>query len=163
MATAILQTRFLKTLHSNQNMIFLWGLVKAVRPRQWIKNLVIFAALIFAGQLDNPSAVSLVFQAFIVFCATTSAVYLINDIFDIDRDRLHPFKSRRPIAAGIIPVSSALAIALGIIVLILPISYTISPALFLAVLAYLFLQLFYSSYLKTTILLEFRLILYCLL
>ncbi len=154
MATAILQTRFLKTLHSNQNMIFLWGLVKAVRPRQWIKNLVIFAALIFAGQLDNPSAVSLVFQAFIVFCATTSAVYLINDIFDIERDRLHPFKSRRPIAAGIIPVSSALAIALGIIVLILPISYTISPALFLAVLAYLFLQLFYSSYLKTTILLD---------
>lgn len=149
-----LQERFRASINTHPSLNFAWGLVKAVRPRQWIKNFVIFAALIFANQLDNPVAVWLVFQTFLIFCATTSAVYLLNDVFDIDRDRLHPFKNKRPIAAGIIPEKSAVAIALGLIVLILPISYTITPALFLAVLAYLILQLLYSSYLKTTILLD---------
>jgi 4-hydroxybenzoate polyprenyltransferase len=154
MATAILQERFRTTLNSYPTLNFLWGIIRAVRPRQWIKNLVIFAALIFANQLDDPMAVWLVFQTFLVFCVTTSAVYLLNDVFDIERDKLHPFKSKRPIASGLIPERSATIIALGLIVIILPLSYIISPALFLAILAYLLLQLLYSSYLKTTILLD---------
>lgn len=149
-----LKERFSSTITSNPALAFGWGVIKAVRPRQWIKNLVIFAALLFANQLDSPLAVWLVFQTFLIFCITTSAVYLINDVFDVERDRLHPFKSKRPIASGIVPERSAIMIALGLIVLVLPLSYNISPALFLAVLAYLFLQLLYSSYLKTTILLD---------
>jgi 4-hydroxybenzoate polyprenyltransferase len=154
MAAVTLQERFKSVINSSSSLQFGWGLVKAVRPRQWIKNLVIFAALLFANQLDNPLAVLLVFQTFLIFCLTTSAVYLLNDVFDIERDKLHPFKSKRPIASGIVPEKSAVAIALGLIVLVLPLSYSISPALFLAILGYLFLQLLYSSYLKTTILLD---------
>jgi 4-hydroxybenzoate polyprenyltransferase len=126
-----LQEKFKLTINKTPSLVFTWGLIKAVRPRQWIKNCVIFAALIFSGQLDNPPAIWLVFQTFIIFCATTSSIYLLNDVFDIDRDRLHPFKNKRPIAAGIIPIKTALIIALGLIIITLPVSYTISPALFL--------------------------------
>jgi 4-hydroxybenzoate polyprenyltransferase len=149
-----LQGKIQSTINTYPALKFIWGLIKAVRPRQWIKNLVIFAALLLANQLDNPVAVWLVFQTFLIFCATTSAVYLLNDVFDIERDQLHPFKSKRPIASGVVPEKSAIAIALGLIMIVLPISYGITPALFLAVLAYLFLQLLYSAYLKTTILLD---------
>lgn len=133
---------------------FLWSLLRALRPRQWIKNFAIFAGLIFSGQLDNSHSILISVQAFAIFSLTSSAIYLLNDIFDIDRDRLHPFKSKRPIPAGLIPIWFALSLALIMIALLLPISYQVSPALFLAILGYLLLQLFYSSYLKSTILLD---------
>src|SRR4029078_12583051 len=131
-----------------------WGLLKEIRPRQWIKNLAIFAGLIFSGQLDNPQAIVTSTEAFFLFSFATSAVYLLNDIFDIERDRLHPFKSKRPIAAGMIPVWLALVIALGLISATIPLSYQISPAFFLAILGYLLLQLLYSAYIKSVILLD---------
>ncbi|MBI2021421.1 decaprenyl-phosphate phosphoribosyltransferase [Candidatus Daviesbacteria bacterium] len=133
---------------------FLWALIRAVRPRQWIKNFALFAGLIFSGQLTNPLSQTLVFNAFLIFCGAASATYLLNDIFDIERDRLHPFKNKRPIAAGLISVPQAIAIALGLILLILPFSYRLSPAFFLAVMIYLILQLSYSFYLKSVILLD---------
>lgn len=132
----------------------IWGLFKAIRPRQWIKNFALFAGIIFAGELNNPFALSLVLQSFLVFCGLSSAIYLLNDVFDVDRDRKHPFKSRRPIAAGIVPVKLAIAVAFGLIFILLPISYSISPALFYAGLAYLILQVIYSAYLKSVILLD---------
>lgn len=133
---------------------FFWNLAKAVRLRQWIKNFALFAGIIFSGQLFNPLAISLTFEAFLLFCAASSAVYLINDVFDIERDRLHPFKSKRPLAAGVFSIRFVITLALLLIVIILPISYYISPALFLAILAYLILQLFYSTYLKSIILID---------
>ncbi len=141
-------------LKQSRELQFLWGLIKAVRPRQWIKNFALFAGIIFSGQLENPSSVWLVTQAFFLFSLATSSVYLLNDVFDIERDKLHPFKSKRPIAAGILPVKFVVVLALVLIVVVLPLSYALSPALFLAILAYLLLQLFYSSYLKTTMLLD---------
>ncbi len=133
---------------------FLWGLVKATRPRQWIKNFAIFAGLIFSGQLESNSAIILTIEAFLIFCGITSATYILNDVFDVERDKLHPFKSKRPIASGIIPVKLAILIALLLIVTLLPLSYKLSPPFFSAVLAYLLLQLFYSAFLKTVILLD---------
>ena len=135
-------------------MKFLWALLKAVRPRQWIKNFAVLAGLLFSGQLDNPAAFFILTQAFIIFCAATSATYLLNDVFDIERDKLHPFKSKRPIASGQIPVPFAIALAFILIAVILPISYNLSPSFFLAITGYLLLQLLYSSYLKTVILLD---------
>lgn len=133
---------------------FIWGLIKAVRPRQWIKNFALLTGLIFSGQLDNPSAILTSIQAFLIFSGATSATYLLNDVFDVDRDRLHPFKKRRPIASGIIPIPVATTVALTLIAATLPLAYQISPSFFLAVLAYLVLQLIYSSYLKSLILLD---------
>lgn len=138
----------------NKGLKFGWGLIKAVRPRQWIKNFALFAGLIFSGQLDNPYSVWLSTQAFLIFCGATSATYLLNDVFDAERDRLHPFKMKRPIASGLIPIPLAVSLALVIITLVLPFSYGLSPAFFLAILGYLLLQLFYSAYLKSKILID---------
>src|SRR3989338_9119434 len=133
---------------------FLWGLIKAVRPRQWIKNFAVFAALIFSGSLLEPISQLKAFQAFLLFCVFSSSTYLLNDVFDIERDKLYPFKRRRPIASGVLPVPFAVSIALGAIIISLPISYILSPAFFFASVAYLILQLFYSSYLKQIILVD---------
>ena len=133
---------------------FLWGLIKTIRPRQWIKNFAVFAALIFSGTFLDHTNQTKAFSAFLLFCIFSSATYLLNDVFDISRDKLHPFKKKRPIASGIIPVPLAVFLALFSIVIFLPLSYKLSPPFFFAALAYLILQLFYSSFLKRIILLD---------
>ena len=133
---------------------FLWGLIKAARPRQWIKNFAVFAALVFSGTfLDQTNQIKSL-QAFLLFCIFSSATYFLNDVFDLKRDKLHPFKKRRPIASGLIPAPVAVGLALFSIVVFLPLSYKLSPAFFFAALTYLILQLFYSAYLKQIILLD---------
>lgn len=131
-----------------------WELIKAARPRQWIKNFALFAGLIFAGQLDNPLSIILIIKAFFLFCGFSSAVYLLNDVFDIERDKQHPIKSQRSIASGKIPIPLVISIVLGLIIILLPIAYSITPSLFYAGLTYLVLQLFYSAYFKSVILLD---------
>ncbi|MBI3485595.1 decaprenyl-phosphate phosphoribosyltransferase [Candidatus Daviesbacteria bacterium] len=131
-----------------------WGLIKVVRPRQWIKNFALFAGLIFSGNLNNSSAITLTLQAFIIFCGITSVSYILNDVFDVERDRLHPFKRKRPIASGVVPTRLAITLATLLIIILLPLAYLLSPSFFLAVVAYLLLQLFYSAFLKTVILLD---------
>lgn len=135
-----------------------WGLVKASRPRQWIKNFALFAALIFSGTLFDRTSQLKSLEAFLLFCAFSSATYLLNDVFDIERDKLHPFKSRRPIASGLIPPPLAIVIALLLIVGLLPLAYNLSPAFFFASVAYLIMQLCYSAYLKRIILLDVMII-----
>jgi 4-hydroxybenzoate polyprenyltransferase len=90
------------------------ALVRSMRPEQWTKNLIVFAALIFARRLFDPAAVGLSLAAFLIFCALSGVVYLLNDVVDRGVDRLHPFKSRRPIAAGELSPRTAL-IAAGVI------------------------------------------------
>lgn len=133
---------------------FLWALLKTIRPRQWIKNFAVFAGLIFSGQLENPNAVFVCIQAFFLFCLATSSTYLINDVFDVERDKEHPFKKFRPIASGLIPIPVALTIALVLIFITLNLSFKISASFFIAVSIYIVLQLFYSAYLKSIILLD---------
>lgn len=133
---------------------FLWGLIKEARPRQWVKNFAVFAAIIFSGTLLDPTDQIKTIQAFLLFCVFSSVTYVLNDIFDLKKDLLHPFKKKRPIASGLIPIPVALGLSLTSIAVFLPISYKLSPAFFFAVLAYLILQLFYSAYLKNIILLD---------
>ncbi len=131
-----------------------WGLLKASRPRQWIKNFSIFAALVFSGTLFDHSSQLKSFEAFVLFCIFSSSTYLLNDVFDIERDKLHPFKSKRPVASGLVPVPLAVMLSLVLIIVFLPLSYRLSPAFFFAGSAYLLMQLFYSSYLKRIILID---------
>ena len=131
-----------------------WGIIKASRPRQWIKNFAVFAALIFSGTLFDKTNQLLTFEAFVLFCIFSSATYLLNDVFDIERDKLHPFKKKRPIASGLIPAFLAVFLALALIAVFLPLSYKLSPNFFFAVVAYLILQLFYSAWLKRIILID---------
>ncbi|MBI4036487.1 UbiA prenyltransferase family protein [Candidatus Daviesbacteria bacterium] len=137
---------------------FLWGLIKALRPRQWIKNFAVFAALLLSGSLFVPELQLRTFYGFLLFCGFSSATYLLNDVFDIERDKLHPFKKKRPIASGLIPPYVAAGFALVLIFILLPLSYKLSPAFFLASFLYLILQLFYSAYLKQIILLDIMVI-----
>ncbi|MDO8429722.1 MAG: decaprenyl-phosphate phosphoribosyltransferase [Candidatus Daviesbacteria bacterium] len=132
----------------------LWGIIKTARPRQWIKNFALFAGLIFSGQFEYSSSFILILQSFIIFCGLSSATYFLNDVFDVERDRQHPFKRLRPIAAGIVPIPLAIALALTLTGVLLPFAYSLNPTLFYAGVAYLLLQLVYSAYLKSAILLD---------
>lgn len=87
------------------------GLVRSLRPGQWTKNLLVFAPLIFAVRLFDPASLLRATAGFAVFCALSSVVYLINDVTDREADRQHPLKRTRPIAAGVVPVNTAISLA----------------------------------------------------
>jgi len=122
--------------------------LRLLRPRQWIKNLAVFTAITFGGQLFIPSVLITVICGFAVFCCLSSAIYVINDIFDINKDRLHPFKRFRPLANKDIPISHAIVIAVVLCAIALWGSFAISPAFLALALVYLLLQLSYSVVLK---------------
>jgi len=87
------------------------NLLISLRPDQWTKNLVVFAALIFARRLFDLASVVAAFESFVIFCFLSGVVYLVNDVMDRESDRRHPLKRRRPIAAGDLPVGTALTAA----------------------------------------------------
>ena len=105
------------------------GIVVSLRPKQWIKNLVVFAALIFAQRLTEADLLIRALIAFVLFCAMSGAIYLINDLFDADRDRMHPQKALRPIASGALGAAPAIAAASVLILAALLTGFTISPPL----------------------------------
>lgn len=94
----------------------LHGILVSARPAQWVKNLVVPLPFLFGGALKTPRDWGLAAAGFLVFCAITSAIYLLNDVMDRERDRAHPVKRLRPLAAGELPVSAALvaAVPLGL-------------------------------------------------
>lgn len=129
------------------------ALGRALRPRQWIKNLLVFAAPLFAYALDVRSFIP-TFGAFVAFCAVSSAGYLINDLLDREEDRRHPVKRKRPIAAGDVPVSLAAATAAVFLVAGLGLGLRIGPALTAILAAYLVNQLLYTLFLKRVLILD---------
>ena len=122
---------------------------RLLRPRQWVKNFAVFAAITFAGQLFNPVVFTNVLFSFFVFCGLSSATYIINDIFDIKKDRLHPFKKFRPIAHDDVPVELAWILAIFLIAVSLIFARAITPAFFGITITYLIIQFLYSSFLKS--------------
>ncbi|MGH7245575.1 MAG: decaprenyl-phosphate phosphoribosyltransferase [Candidatus Levyibacteriota bacterium] len=122
--------------------------LKLLRPKQWIKNFAVFAAIIFTGQLFNFPVLWNVCLGFLVFCAVSSSIYVVNDIFDVEKDRLHPFKRFRPLANKDLSVSYAIVVCAVLIAASLLISLFINIPFFFLVLIYLFLQLLYSAVLK---------------
>ncbi|TAK12113.1 MAG: decaprenyl-phosphate phosphoribosyltransferase [Anaerolineae bacterium] len=124
------------------------ALIRAMRPKQWAKNVLLFAALVFDRQLGNPTAVLDTLAGFALFSLTASAVYLVNDLRDVEADRQHPTKRNRPIASGALPVPTAKIVAVILPLLILPLAWRLSPA-FLTILAlYYTLNILYSIWLK---------------
>lgn len=122
--------------------------LKLLRPRQWIKNFAIFAAITFAGGLFDFPVLQKVLLGFFVFCGLSSAIYVINDIFDIEKDRLHPFKKFRPLAHKDLSVPSAFAIAVFLIIISFWAGFLVTPAFFILIVFYLLLQILYSTLLK---------------
>ena len=126
----------------------------SLRPFQWLKNLVVFAAIVFSQELFISSKFTPVFYTFVIFSAASSAMYLINDLVDRPRDRIHFLKKLRPISSGKISPRLVLLLAAALIVLSLVGSRFLSGYLFFIILTYLFVQLLYNFWLKNIIILD---------
>ena len=134
--------------------VLAWALVREARPKHWVKNGFLLAGIVFAKQLTNPAALLHVLAAFALFCAIASAVYYINDLKDREADRLHPKKRFRPIAAGAIPVPLAWGVALGALVVALPLGFLLRPLFGVILVVYVALQFAYTYWLKEQVLLD---------
>jgi 4-hydroxybenzoate polyprenyltransferase len=130
------------------------ALIVSLRPRQWVKNLVLLAPLVFARQGEVGGAVLRALAALVIFCGVTSSVYLFNDLLDRERDRLHPEKRHRPIASGQVPVGVAATLALVLATSSLAFATALSPRFAWACLAYVVLQVTYTLWLKHLVLLD---------
>lgn len=130
------------------------ALLAAVRPHQWTKNLLVFAALVFAVKIGDPAAVLLAVGAFACFCAASSASYLFNDVIDVEADRNHPAKCRRPVARGALPVRAALLWSALLAVGAVGAAAALRPAFGAVVGGYLVLQLVYTAALKHEVILD---------
>ena len=139
-------------------IITLSSITQAARPVHWIKNLALFAALIFTGNLYNEPLFLKVIWAIVTFNLATSATYLFNDVLDAKRDSLHPIKKDRPIASGRLSPSFALTVALSLAVFALSLAKSLNPLFFFAVAAYLALQALYSLGLKNLAIIDILII-----
>jgi decaprenyl-phosphate phosphoribosyltransferase len=126
----------------------LTALIVAMRPRQWAKNVLVFAAPLAAGSLFEPSILWPSIGAFVAFCLISSATYLLNDVRDVASDRDHPTKRARPIAAGQLAPGVAIAAAVVLAVAALALSFWISLALAGVIVAYAVFTIAYSMFLK---------------
>ena len=126
----------------------LGGIVRELRPKQWIKNVLVFAAPVAAGLFDNRDTDLHALGAFGCFCAAASATYLLNDAMDVASDRQHPVKRNRPIAAGIVPIAMAYVLAAILLVVAIGGAFLIRRDFGFTILAYLALTTLYSLWLK---------------
>lgn len=122
--------------------------IKSARVAQWVKNIVVFAPLVFSGFLFESGYFSRVLMAFGLFCLLSSAVYLFNDLVDIKKDRLHPFKRLRPLASGALPIEMGIFLFLLLSGISLGLGFVTSTFLFVAMLSYFVLNLLYSLWWK---------------
>jgi 4-hydroxybenzoate polyprenyltransferase len=133
---------------------FAIDLFRSLRPLQWVKNLLVFAGLIFGQRLSHPPSVVISVYAFVVFCGLSSAVYLVNDVLDREADRHHPLKSRRPIATGAIGAGAALTTAAVLTGTALTAAFLMAPAFGLVAATYILLMTLYSAALKHHVILD---------
>ncbi|HSG26806.1 MAG TPA: decaprenyl-phosphate phosphoribosyltransferase [Anaerolineales bacterium] len=124
------------------------ALIKAMRPRQWIKNVLIFAAVVFDRKIGFPPALLSTIAGVGLFSLIASAIYLINDISDLEADRNHPTKKNRPIASGMLPIPIARFTAILLLAVALPLAYLLAPEFALICLGYFILNISYSLWLK---------------
>lgn len=126
----------------------LGGIVKALRPRQWVKNVLVLAAPLAAGSVTETDVLLPVALAFVVFCMAASGIYLVNDAMDVEADRAHPTKRFRPIAAGVLPVGLAYAMSVILLAGSIGLSFFANWHLAVVMAVYIVIQLAYCFGLK---------------
>ncbi|MBI3160973.1 MAG: decaprenyl-phosphate phosphoribosyltransferase [Chloroflexi bacterium] len=126
----------------------LTALFKTMRPRQWAKNIFIFAALVFDKQLLNADAFLRTLAGFALFCFISSTVYIFNDLADVEADRQHPEKKNRPIASGKLPVNAAWIAGIVLVIATLGAAYFLAPGFEAVLIIYFLLNIAYSKWLK---------------
>jgi 4-hydroxybenzoate polyprenyltransferase len=139
------KTQFAKTLYA---------LFKTMRPHQWTKNVILFAALVFDVKLFSVPHVAQALAGFVLFCLISGVVYTINDLVDLEKDRQHPRKRKRPLASGALSPRLALGVVILIGVAALPAALTLNVSFALILFGYLVLQLAYSFVLKHIVLID---------
>jgi len=135
-------------------MTTLKALLTSLRPRQWTKNLFVFAAILFSGNVLEPQLLARVAGAFVAFCGLSGAGYILNDILDVEQDRHHPAKSSRPVAAGELSVRAAAVAAALAGAASLALSYALGRPFFWVAFTYVALQCGYSVVLKHVVILD---------
>lgn len=130
------------------------SLFLSLRPSQWTKNLIIFAALMFGQRLLDPTAVLQSVAAFVIFCGLSGVVYLINDIADREADRRHPVKMLRPIASGAVPVRAAALLAAVLAASALSGAFWLRPSFGMLAVSYVLLLVLYSGPLKHAVIID---------
>ncbi len=129
-------------------------LVETMRPKQWTKNVIIFAALIFDNKLLNPTLFLHTLAGFLLFCLISGVVYILNDLVDVDKDRTHPHKLHRPLPSGRLSKRTALLGIFTLTLFSLGMAAWVDWVFFYILFGYLLLQLLYSLYLKNIVLLD---------
>jgi decaprenyl-phosphate phosphoribosyltransferase len=126
----------------------LYAILKTARPRQWLKNIALFTAILFAGNLFKPQYFSATALGFIAFCLLASSNYIVNDVLDAPSDRKHPFKKFRPIASGMLSIQLAIAVSVIFVTMGLSISFILGQPFFVLSILFVLLQYAYSLLLK---------------
>ncbi len=130
------------------------GLIRACRPKQWSKNLLLYFGLIFALKLTDPVLIGRATVGFLVFCLASSGIYLFNDLADLEKDREHPTKRYRPLAAGLISPLQAIALGLVLLLVAFVVGFTLGTTFGLLTVFYVLLMLAYSARLKHVVLID---------
>jgi len=128
--------------------------LRLLRPHQWVKNVFVFAGLVFGHRLTDVPSVLLTLAGFASLCLVSSAVYVINDVHDREEDRVHPRKRERPIAAGVISVPTGLVIAATLLFFGLGFGWLLRPQFGMVALTYLLIQVGYTFGLKHAVILD---------
>ncbi|MGD9100802.1 MAG: decaprenyl-phosphate phosphoribosyltransferase [Anaerolineae bacterium] len=129
-------------------------LLRAMRPKQWVKNAVIFSAIVFDAKLDDVTYLAYTAAGLVIFCLVSGTVYLINDLVDVDKDRQHPKKRHRPLASGRLSARVAQGAIFVVLLICLPSSFLLDPLFGGLVSAYLALQVAYSLWLKNVVIVD---------
>jgi 4-hydroxybenzoate polyprenyltransferase len=132
----------------------LFYIIASMRPRQWTKNLVVFAALIFSRNFDQPAMVLRSVEAFFILCLLSGVIYIVNDIADVAKDRAHPLKKKRPLASGALSMQAAMTAAVIGIAVGIYLSWRIGTSFLVVACAFFILNFLYSFFLKRVVLLD---------
>lgn len=134
------------------------GLLKTMRPKQWIKNIFVFGPLVFDVKLFNVRYLALTVAGFVLLCLVSGVVYVINDLVDAEKDRQHPKKRHRPLASGQLRPAAAIIAAVVILLVALPTSFLLSPGFGAILTTYLGMQIAYSFWLKHVVIIDVMII-----
>lgn len=133
---------------------WLWPAIKAMRPHQWLKNLLVFVPLVVSQQFGSAYAIAAALIAFLAFSLCASSTYVLNDLLDLAADRAHPRKRRRPLAAGDLPISYGVALSALAFLSAVALAAAVSPKLLAILLAYALVTVAYSWSLKSYVLVD---------
>jgi len=130
------------------------ALIRSLRPRQWTKNLLLFAGVLFSRQVSDPRLLFRAVVGFVAFSLLAGSVYLLNDLRDVEADRLHPRKRNRPLASGKLPTAVAWGALIPLVAITAALSWWLGPGYCVVALIYLVMNLGYSFWLKRQVLID---------